>query len=94
MQLLKAIDEALKHDQRILIEKNISGRELECAVIGNGDGDTFASEIGEIIPGDEFYTYDAKYSGLGSQTVVMADIPLKTTNQIKNTFQNPLNRGF
>jgi D-alanine-D-alanine ligase len=55
-----SVTEAFRHDQKILIESAILGRELECAVLGNECPD--ASVIGEIIPrtGD-FYSYEAKY---------------------------------
>ena len=83
-QLLKAIETALQHDHKILIEKAINGRELECSVIGDGNGDTFASEVGEIISGEEFYTYDAKYNNKGSQTIAPADIPSEISGKIKD----------
>ncbi|MBP6882615.1 MAG: D-alanine--D-alanine ligase, partial [Candidatus Levybacteria bacterium] len=54
-----AIDEAFKYDRKILIEKGIDAREIECAVLGNEE--MKASVLGEIIPHCEFYDYDAKY---------------------------------
>ncbi len=54
-----AIMHAAAHDSRILIEEAVDGRELECAVLGNDK--PFASGVGEILPSDEFYSYDAKY---------------------------------
>ena len=83
-QLLEAIKEALRHDRKILVEKAINGRELECSVIGDSAGGTFASEAGEIIPGEEFYTYDAKYNNKGSQTIAPADIPAEVSERVKN----------
>ena len=44
-------------DDKILIEKNIEGRELECALLGSS-----ASVVGEILASDVFYSYDAKYN--------------------------------
>ena len=82
-QLLKAVKEALSHDRKVLVEKGISGRELECSVIG-GDGDFFASVVGEIIPGEEFYTYDAKYNNKDSQTITPADIPDEISDEIRH----------
>ena len=52
---------ALKEDPVILIERAISGRELETAVLGNAPHHR-VSGIGEIIPGEEFYDYEDKYS--------------------------------
>lgn len=56
-----AVDLAFQFDRRIVIEGQVVGRELECAVLGNDE--LRASEIGEIIPTAEhgFYSYDAKY---------------------------------
>jgi len=54
-----AIKEAFKHDRKILIEKGITAREIECSVLGNED--KIVSIPGEIIPTHEFYDYDAKY---------------------------------
>ena len=80
--LLKAIQEALRHDRKVLIEKGITGRELECSVIG-GYGETFASEVGEVVSGEEFYTYDAKYNNKSSQTLYPADIPANVATEVK-----------
>ncbi len=54
-----AVKEAFKFDDKILIEKAIRGREIECSVLGNEK--PIASHPGEIIPNDEFYSYAAKY---------------------------------
>ncbi|MCL2618465.1 MAG: D-alanine--D-alanine ligase [Defluviitaleaceae bacterium] len=82
-QLVKAIHAALELDRKILVEKAITGRELECSVIGNGEGDTFASEVGEIVSGEEFYTYDAKYHNSSSQTLAPADIPAEVRETVR-----------
>ena len=58
-ELDQAIREAFKYDTKIVIEENILGREIECAVLGNQH--PMASVLGEIIPGGEFYSYQAKY---------------------------------
>lgn len=55
----KAIMKAFRYDQKIIVEECIVGRELECAVLGNAKPK--ASKVAEIIPQDEFYTYEAKY---------------------------------
>ena len=56
-----ALNDAHRHDPIVLVEKAISGHELECAVIGTPPKHR-ASGVGEIIPSDNFYTYDDKYS--------------------------------
>ncbi|MCR4623779.1 MAG: D-alanine--D-alanine ligase [Alphaproteobacteria bacterium] len=59
-ELLAAITEAYRYDNKVLIERAVQGREIECAVIGNENPKT--SDIcGEIIALDDFYTYEAKY---------------------------------
>src|SRR6266702_658419 len=55
-----ALEEAHRHDRKVLIERAIKGRELECAVLGNEQPE--ASVVGEIMPGDAFYSYDEKYA--------------------------------
>ena len=58
-QLIEAIKLAGKLDRKILIEENIVGKEIECAVLGGKE--VKASCTGQIIPSEDFYTYDAKY---------------------------------
>jgi D-alanine-D-alanine ligase len=80
-----AIDLALQFDRKVLIESNIVGREIECAVMGNGD--IKASPVGEVLTiGDNhtFYSYDAKYTDAnGSVTVIPAEMDEKTQDRIR-----------
>ena len=62
-----AVENALLHDDLVLIEVAVAGRELEVAVLGNPPAHK-ASGIGEIIPGSVFYDYDDKYSPDSSST--------------------------
>jgi len=55
----KAINEAFAYDNKIIVEENINGREIECSVLGNEN--PIASLPGEVIPQHEFYSYEAKY---------------------------------
>lgn len=55
----KAIENAFQYDTKIIIEENITGREIECAVLGNED--PIASLPGEVLPQTDFYSYEAKY---------------------------------
>lgn len=64
--LKAALKEALKHDIHILVEETIVGREIECAVLGGYEPE--ASEAGEVLSAEEFYTYDAKYNNQESRT--------------------------
>ena len=58
-QLKAALTAAGRYDTKILVEEFIRGREIEVAVLGNGE--PVASVCGEIDSGAEFYDYDAKY---------------------------------
>jgi len=55
----EALSLAFTHDSKVLIEECITGRELECAVLGNDE--PRASCVGEVAPTHDFYSYDAKY---------------------------------
>ena len=74
---------AARFDDKMIVEKAVVGRELECAVLGTGGDDTQASVIGEIIPAAEFYDYDAKYNNAASETLVPADIPPDISEAIR-----------
>lgn len=68
-----AIEHALAFDRKVVIEWGVpDAREIECAVLGNEDPQ--ASIPGEVIPGREFYDYEAKYLDDGSKTVIPADL--------------------
>ncbi len=77
-ELKKAIIEAFKYDEKIIIEKFIKARELECGILE--DKDFYISEIGEILPANEFYDYNAKYENKKSCTT----IPAKLTKEVKD----------
>lgn len=53
------IEESFLYDTKVLVEKGINGRELECSILGNENPK--ASILAEIVPKGEFYSYDAKY---------------------------------
>jgi len=72
----KAIKEAFKFDNKIIIEEFIKGREIECAVLGNERPE--ASIPGEIKPTHEFYSYDAKYI---DKNGAAAEIPAKISEE-------------
>jgi D-alanine-D-alanine ligase len=77
-----AIKEAFLYDNKIVIEKFIAGREIECAVLGNSDPK--ASLPGEIIPSHDFYSYEAKYLDENGASLV---IPAKLSDQLINKIQ-------
>jgi D-alanine-D-alanine ligase len=76
-----AFKDAFQYDSKIIIEENIDGQEIECSVLGNEN--PIASVPGEILPNDEFYSYDAKYKGSGSKV----EIPAKLSTQTQKLVQ-------
>lgn len=81
-EVIKYIEYAKKYDNKIIIEENITGRELECAILGNEI--VLASPLGEILPEDEFYSYNAKYTN-NTKTTIPNNIDKPLADQIKNT---------
>ncbi|MGD8373280.1 MAG: D-alanine--D-alanine ligase family protein [Candidatus Woesebacteria bacterium] len=73
-----AINEAFKHDTKIIIESAIEGQEIECSILGNANPQT--SEIGQIIPREgDFYSYEAKYL---DENGAILQIPAKISPQV------------
>lgn len=80
-ELKDALLLAAEHDRKILVEETIKGREIECAVLGAYDPK--ASGVGEIVAGDVFYSYEAKYSNPESRTVIDPDLPEETVETVR-----------
>ena len=87
-----AIVEAFLWDDKILIEKAINAREIECSVTGNPtiDDDSVAAEKltaygpGEIAPKHDFYDYDAKYNDPnGADLLIPANLPEKRLEEVR-----------
>lgn len=81
-ELQKAIDEALKYDSKIIIEEFIQARELEVAILQ--DKKLIISEPGEILSGNDWYDYNAKYHNENSKTIIPKNIPNNIIKQIKD----------
>ena len=79
--LLEGLMEAARYDRRVLIERGINAREIEVSVLGNDD--PVASIPGEIVPGAEFYTYDAKYHDDSSKLLIPAPLPFEISERIR-----------
>ena len=83
-QIAKAVEAAFLVDARVLVEQGVDAREIECSVLeGEKGGPTEASLPGEIVPGHEFYDYEDKYIDSGSRSVVPADLPASTREEIR-----------
>ncbi len=80
-ELMNSIKEAEKYDNKILIEEEIKGREVECAVLGNSN--ILTSEVGEVKSAESFYTFDAKYNNQESRTEIPAKIKPEHREKIK-----------
>lgn len=79
----EAVRIAYEHDELILIEKAIHGREIELAVLGNEEPSVTIP--GEIIPGEEFYSYEDKYSeGSTSESRIPAELKPETIARLQS----------
>jgi D-alanine-D-alanine ligase len=90
-ELGPAIDLAAGFDRKIVVEQAVGSRgnrakmgkarELEVAVLGNDEAK--ASAVGEIVPGKEFYDYEAKYLSEGSVAIIPAKLTRKQSQQVQ-----------
>jgi D-alanine-D-alanine ligase len=80
--LRPAILDALSYDPKVLIEKGIDAREIECSVLGNEQPQ--ASVPGEIVAGADFYSYDEKYSNSSnSELRIPAPLSAEMTARVR-----------
>ena len=84
-ELGPALAVAAKYDRKLVVEQGVGGkkaraREFEVAVLGNDNPK--ASVVGEIVPGKEFYDYEAKYLSEGSVPVIPAELSRAETKKI------------
>lgn len=91
--LKNAIKEAFEWDDKILIEKAVNAREIECSVTGNpttSDGKNDFEELtaygpGEIAPKHQFYDYDAKYNDPdGADLLIPAKLPDARLEEVRS----------
>ncbi|OFV96821.1 MAG: D-alanine--D-alanine ligase A [Acidobacteria bacterium RIFCSPLOWO2_02_FULL_61_28] len=80
-ELAAALRTAADYDRKILVEKAIAGREIECSVLGNDD--PIASVPGEVIPGSEFYDYADKYLEDSAKLIVPAPLRPAQTREVQ-----------
>ena len=83
-RLALPLELAARYGTRVMVEENINGRELECAVRSAPDGPK-ASGVGEILSaaGTDFYDFDAKYSNPDSRTDVAPVLPEGKAEEIR-----------
>ena len=81
-QLTEALDLAAQFDRKLLVEAAVPhARELEISVLGNDV--PIASVPGEIVPGNEFYDYNAKYVDDNSELLIPAPLPAETVQRLQ-----------
>ncbi len=85
-ELGPALDLAARYDRKLVVEQGVGGkksraREFEVAVLGNDAPQ--ASVVGEIVPGKEFYDYEAKYLSEGSVPVIPAKLTRAQTKRVR-----------
>lgn len=80
-ELAAALALAEQYDRKVIVERGIEGRELECAVLGNDA--PVASLPCEILPSREFYDYDDKYVLDAAKTALPADLPADKTDELR-----------
>jgi D-alanine-D-alanine ligase len=80
-ELADALALAAQFDRKIIVERGIEGRELECSVLGNEA--PMASLPCEILPSKEFYDYEDKYVLDKARTQVPADLPPEQTSELR-----------
>ncbi|RCW51371.1 MULTISPECIES: D-alanine--D-alanine ligase family protein [unclassified Halanaerobium] len=80
---LGAFEEGFKYDKKIIVEKKVSGREIECAVLGSADNIQVSSP-GEIISKHSFYDYNAKYEDFSTSLIIPAELEKNLYGQLKS----------
>ncbi len=84
--LRDAVERAFEHDSKVLVEAAVSGREIECGVLEDAEGEPRASVPAEIRlrPGRDWYDFDAKYLDDACDFDVPAQLPAGVTEAIQD----------
>jgi D-alanine-D-alanine ligase len=81
-ELGPALELAARYDRKVIVEANVDGRELECSVLGNEE--PRASVPGEVVPANEFYDYEAKYTDGMMAFTIPAALDAATTGEVRD----------
>ncbi|MDP6366085.1 MAG: D-alanine--D-alanine ligase family protein [Nitrospinota bacterium] len=82
--LADAVEDALSYDFKVLIEEEAHGREFECAVLEDPEGDEpLATPLAEILPREGWYDYEAKYTPGKTEVVIPADLDEGVMSQMQ-----------
>ena len=79
--LEQAVELALRHDPRVIVEASARGREVECSLLGNEQVE--ASPPGEIVAHGDWYDYETKYRDGGMELVVPAELPAEQSERLR-----------
>jgi len=77
-----ALDLALRFDEWVIAEEGIAGREIEVGVLGDDPPET--SVPGEVVPGDEFYSYADKYEHEDAQLLIPAPLSGELSEEVRS----------
>lgn len=81
-ELAPALDLACRYDRKLVVEQGVpDAREIEVSVLGNDE--PVVSTVGEIVPANEFYDYEAKYLKDSSKLLIPAPISADLTAQVQ-----------
>ena len=83
-----SLEFALRFDERVVVERAVPGRELECSVLGHRRLE--ASVVGEIVPGHEFYDYADKYL----EDTARLDVPARLPEALSDRLRELAVRAF
>jgi D-alanine-D-alanine ligase len=81
-ELDAAVDLALRHDPRVIVEAHAAGREIECSLLGNEAVE--CSPPGEVIAHGDWYDYETKYSQGGMELIVPAPLNDGTASRVRD----------
>ena len=82
----EAIAAARRHDDKVIVEAGVVGREVECGVLEDADGAPVASVPAEIrlVRGHDWYDFEAKYLDDACEFDVPANLPPELTRRIQD----------
>ena len=76
-----AVEEARRHDPRVIVEAPAEGREVECSLLGNDDVEV--SPPGQLEVHGQWYDYERKYGEGGMELVIPAPIPAEQQQRVR-----------
>jgi D-alanine-D-alanine ligase len=79
--LEEAVELALRHDPRVIVEASAQGREVECSLLGNEEPE--ASLPGEVIAHGDWYDYETKYREGGMELLVPPPISEEQSSRVR-----------